>query len=69
LKTWISQRTGPEASLDALRSEAPYFRIKQTQREAIIGEVTRAVSDWRQQGARLGMIPVELDAFADAFGR
>ncbi len=67
LKTWISQRTGPEASLDALRSEAPYFRIKQTLREAIIGEVTHVVSEWRQQGSRLGMTPVELDAFADAF--
>ncbi len=68
LKTWISPRAGPEASLDALRSEAPYFRIKQTQREAIIGEVTHAVSEWRLQGSRLGMSPVELDAFADAFG-
>jgi serine/threonine-protein kinase HipA len=68
LKTWISPRTGPDASLDALRSEAPYFRIKPTQSDAIIGQVAAAVSEWRLWGARLGMTPVELDAFADAFG-
>jgi serine/threonine-protein kinase HipA len=67
LKTWISQRTGPEASLEALRSEAPYFRIKPTQGETIIGEVTAAVSEWRKRGSLIGMTPEELDAFVDAF--
>lgn len=67
LKTWISHGAGPDASLAALRSEAPYFRIKPAQSEAIIGEVTAAVADWRQLGARIGMTKVELDAFADAF--
>ncbi|MEI8123154.1 MAG: type II toxin-antitoxin system HipA family toxin [bacterium] len=67
LKTWISQRTGPDASLAALRSEAPYFRIKPAQSEMIIGEVTSAVSEWRPQGSLIGMTPVELDAFVDAF--
>ncbi len=67
LKTWISERTGPEASLTALRSEAPYFRLKPAQCEAIIGEVAAAVAEWRERGARLGMTRVELDAFADAF--
>ena len=67
LKTWISHSTGPEASLSALRFEAPYFRIKPAQSEAIIGEVTAAVAEWRQRGALIGMTRVELDAFADAF--
>ncbi len=67
LKTWISPRAGPAASLAALRSEAPYFRIKPAQREAIIGEVAAAVAEWRRQGALIGMTRVELDAFADAF--
>ncbi len=67
LKTWISENVGPEASLDALRSEAPYFRISPARSEAIIAEVTQAVNGWRQTGAGLGMTAQELDAFADAF--
>lgn len=67
LKTWISHDTGPDTSLDALRSVAPYFRIKPPQSEAIIGEVAAAVARWRQVGTRIGMTAGELDAFADAF--
>ncbi len=69
LKTWISERTGPAASLAALRSEAPYFRLKPAQCEAIIGEVAAVVAEWRERGALIGMTSVELDAFADAFTR
>ena len=67
LKTWISRRTGPEASLEALRSEAAYFRIKPSGCESIIGEVSAAVSGWRTQGALIGMTKPEMDAFAEAF--
>lgn len=67
LKTWISQRTGSESSLSALRSEASYFRLKPARSEEIIGDVTAAVAQWRQCGTRIGMTRVELDAFADAF--
>jgi serine/threonine-protein kinase HipA len=67
LKTWISPDTGPEASLTALRSVAPYFRISKTQADTILAEVTTAVAKWRSVGTSLGMSPTELDAFADAF--
>ena len=67
LRTWISHDTGPEASLDALSSEAPYFRIKPTHGEMIIGEVTAAVAQWRSLGSQIGMTKSELDAFAEAF--
>jgi serine/threonine-protein kinase HipA len=67
LKTWISPGTGPTASLDALRSIAPYCRLKPERCEAILGEVASAVSGWREVGAGLGMTPAELAAFADAF--
>ena len=67
LKTWISENVGPDSSLDALRSEAPYFRITAAQSEAIIGEVRQAVAGWRKAGCRLGMTAAELDDFADAF--
>ena len=67
LKTWISHSSGPDASIAALRSEAPYFRIKPPRVDAIIGEVIAAVGKWRQVGASIGMTTQELDAFADAF--
>ncbi len=67
LKTWISENVGPESSLEALRSEAAYFRIAQARSEAIIAEVSAAVAGWRRAGIRLGMTTQELDAFADAF--
>ena len=67
LKTWISPNAGPEASLQALRSEAPYFRITPARSETMINEVTRTVAGWRQTGAQLGMTTRELDDFADAF--
>lgn len=67
LKTWISEEIGPAASIDALRSAAPYFGVHAKRAAAIIGDVERAVATWRTVGARLGLKVGELDAFADAF--
>ncbi len=67
LKTWISPTIGPEASLAALCSEAPYFRINQARSDAIIQDVTQAVASWREMGEKIGMTSQELDAFAPAF--
>jgi len=67
LKTWISEDTGPEASLEALVSVAPYFRIDPSRRDAIISEVTQALAPWRQTASSIGMTKEEQDAFADAF--
>ncbi len=67
LKTWISEETGPEASIEALRSVAPYFRLNDLRARAIVSEVEAAVARWREQGRELGMTDVELDQFADAF--
>jgi serine/threonine-protein kinase HipA len=67
LKTWISEETGPAASIDALRSAAPYFRITEPRARAIIRAVDDAVSAWRTVGEEIGMTPIELDAFMDAF--
>jgi serine/threonine-protein kinase HipA len=67
LKTWISPDTGPAASVDALRSVAPYFRISTKRASEILGEVERAVALWRETGRALGMSETELDAFEPAF--
>ncbi len=67
LETWISAESGPEASVEALRSIAPYFRIPRRRANEILAEVERAVATWRKVGRSLGMNAAELDQFAGAF--
>lgn len=67
LKTWVSEDAGPEATIEALMSVLPYFRIAAPRAREILGVVERAVSQWRAVGRGLGMSPSELDQFADAF--
>lgn len=67
LKTWISEETGPAASIDALLSVAGYFRIPLAQARKIVRDVERTVSAWRAVGAAIGMTSSELDAFTEAF--
>ena len=67
LKTWVSEETGPEATIEALMSVIAYFRISGERAKAILGEVGAAIATWREEGSALGMSNNELDAFADAF--
>lgn len=66
-KTWISEQTGPEMSIEALRSVVAYFRIAPVRARQILAQAERAVSGWRKSARALGMSEQELDAFADAF--
>jgi serine/threonine-protein kinase HipA len=67
LKTWISEETGPDASIEALLSVAAYFRVPRDKAHRIVREVERAVATWRATGKTLGMIDRDLDAFEAAF--
>ena len=67
LKTWISEDTGPEATIEALTSVLPYFRISRGRANEILKRIERALSQWRKTGAALGMSSHELDQFEDAF--
>ena len=67
LKTWISEETGPDASIDALMSVTAYFRVSLKRAKQILGEVQAAVARWRAIGRSIGMSKAELDEFADAF--
>jgi serine/threonine-protein kinase HipA len=67
LKTWVSEDAGPEATIEALMSVLPYFRIALPRAQQILREVEQAVSRWRYVGRGLGMTTQELDQFADAF--
>jgi serine/threonine-protein kinase HipA len=67
LKTWISEETGPEASMEALMSVTAYFRLPLAKAKKILREVEGAVSRWRVVGRSLGMDKRKLEAFAEAF--
>jgi serine/threonine-protein kinase HipA len=67
LKTWVSEDTGPEATIEALMSVIPYFRISAPRAREILRDVEHAVSRWRPVGRSLGMTTQELDDFAEAF--
>ena len=67
LKTWISEDAGPDASIDALMSVTPYFRIPPQRARTILTEVEGAVATWRDEGRALGMTPDQLASFEEAF--
>ncbi len=67
LKTWVSEDTGPDATIESLMSVLPYFRIALPRAQQILRELEQAVSRWRYVGRGLGMTTQELDQFADAF--
>lgn len=67
LKTWITEDAGPQASIDALMTAAPYFQLGPDRARRVLGEVESAVSRWRQVARQIGMTVLEIDQFADAF--
>lgn len=66
LTTTIDLEDGT-ASLDLALSVADYFGLKGEEAKAIAGEAGKAVSDWRNCAARLGLSKGECDRMASAF--
>lgn len=69
LKTWISEDSGPEASIDAVMGAARYFGLTNVRAGEILGEVVGAVEGWRRvaMGPDVGMTAREIEQFTDAF--
>ena len=67
LKTWISPEAGPEATIEALLSVAPYFKISRARTKEILAHVEHVVAGWHEEGRSLGMTDAELEGFASAF--
>lgn len=67
LKTWISEETGPEATIEALLSVIPYFQITKARAKEILLRMEHAIFRWREAGLALGMTERELDQFSEAF--
>jgi hypothetical protein len=55
------------ASLDLAREVARYYELSDTQAREIIKAVGKAVSGWRKEAARLGLVPAQIDRVASAF--
>ena len=67
MKTWISEETGPEATIEALLSVIPYFQITKERAKEILLKLEHAISRWREAGKAIGMTERELDQFTEAF--
>lgn len=67
LKTWITEESGPGATIEALMDAASYFQLRTDRAREILAEVEGAVASWRDHGKTLGMSVAEIDQFADAF--
>lgn len=67
LKTWISEESGPAASVAALWETLPYFRISPERGRTILADVEHAVSAWRDEAELLGLTRAEARAFETAF--
>ncbi len=67
LKTWISEDTGPEASIEHAVRAAKYFRLDRGQAQAVLTEVLSAVDQWHDVAKSIGMTPAETDQFEGAF--
>jgi len=66
LKTWVSEEVGPEATIDALMSVLPYFRISPSRAKEMLAQVEQVVAGWQEEGRALGMTSADLDSFAEA---
>jgi len=67
MKTWISEETGAEATIEALLSVITYFQISAEQAREILPQLERPLARWRKTGLALGMTERELDQFSEAF--
>jgi serine/threonine-protein kinase HipA len=66
-KTWITEASGPEATIDALMDATQHFGLSPQRARQILSEVEAAVARWRDIGKNIGMTVAELDHFAPAF--
>ena len=51
LKTWVSENTGPEATIEALMSVTAYFGIATPRAREILEAVETAVAGWHARSA------------------
>jgi serine/threonine-protein kinase HipA len=67
LKTWISEGSGDDASIEALMEASDSFQIRADRARELLQDVDAAVAQWRAIGAEIGMSEQELEPFEPAF--
>ncbi len=69
LKTWLSEESGPVSSIQEVMQIAGYFWLKPEQSRAILAQVVKAISGWRDMAMSkpIGMLTRDLADFAPAF--
>ena len=69
LKTWLTEESGPTGSIDEALGAAAQFHLSKASAAQILGEVTHAVSGWREaaRAPEVDMSEQELAAFEPAF--
>ncbi len=68
-KTWLSEEDGPVVDIPTLLARSNYFSVSEDEALTILGEVHRAVADWRRVAIsdEVGLRQQELEDFAPAF--
>jgi len=68
-KTWLAEDKGPITDLAMLLDKAPYFHLDQPAARRILGEVHRAVQNWRTVALSpaVGLTAKALEDFVPAF--
>jgi serine/threonine-protein kinase HipA len=68
-KTWLSEDTGPIASVGQLLEQASRFELKPDEAKQVLAEVVNAVTQWRAVALtqEVGLTAAELDDFEPAF--
>jgi serine/threonine-protein kinase HipA len=67
LKTWPSEDTGPDATLDNALQAARYFNLSEAHAMDIIRQVHEATSQWKKVGLELGLHKNNLEEIRNAF--
>lgn len=68
-KTWLSEESGPIASLQQLIAGASYFGLDRHDAEQVAAQMARVIADWRAVATSrdVGLAESELDGFEAAF--
>jgi serine/threonine-protein kinase HipA len=68
-KTWLSEDSGPIASIEQLLGQASRFELSQPQAQSIFDEVVAAVNRWREVATapEVGLQAHEINEFKPAF--
>jgi serine/threonine-protein kinase HipA len=69
LKLWLSEEYGPVDSIEAVFESAAYFRLSESDARRVLGDVCRAVKNWKRiaRSAAIAMTDADIDAFEPAF--